>query len=60
MGFGAPKSDNLRRFRAILEEAGIATTQRVQRGADVAAACGQLRVLQQEKRFETSIPLAVR
>ena len=60
MGFGAPKSENLRRFRAILEEAGVATTQRVQRGADVAAACGQLRVLQQEKPFETSIPLAVR
>lgn len=60
MGFGAPKADDLRRFRAILEEAGVATTQRVQRGADVAAACGQLRALQQERPFETSIPLAVR
>ncbi|HEX8465253.1 MAG TPA: hypothetical protein VF627_11605, partial [Abditibacterium sp.] len=59
-GFGAPKSDDLRRFKAILEEAGVATTQRVQRGADVAAACGQLRVLKQEPQFETSIPLAVR
>ena len=61
MGFGSPKSEDLRRFRATLEDAGIATTQRVQRGADVAAACGQLRVLQQETpAFENSIPLAVK
>ncbi len=60
-GFGSPKSEDLRRFRAILEESNIAVTQRVQRGADVAAACGQLRVLQSEKpAFETSIPLGVR
>ena len=30
-------------FRAILEKAGIQVTQRVQRGADIDAACGQLR-----------------
>jgi 23S rRNA (adenine2503-C2)-methyltransferase len=41
--FHAPSKDKVRRFRAILEESGVATTQRVQRGADVAAACGQLR-----------------
>lgn len=61
--FGAPSAENLRRFRAILEDAGVATTQRVQRGADVAAACGQLRALQQERvlpAFENSIPLAVK
>ena len=59
-GFGAPKSEDLRRFKAILEDANIATTQRVQRGADVAAACGQLRVLADENQFESSIPLNVR
>ncbi|RYG75586.1 23S rRNA (adenine(2503)-C(2))-methyltransferase RlmN [bacterium] len=59
LGFGSPDPIQLRRFKNILEEAGIATTQRVQRGADVAAACGQLRALKQEPRFESSIPLAV-
>jgi 23S rRNA (adenine2503-C2)-methyltransferase len=43
--FHAPPKEHLRRFRAILEQSGIATTQRVQRGADVAAACGQLRAV---------------
>ena len=43
--FHAPNSDDLRAFRGTLENAGIAVTQRVQRGADVAAACGQLRAL---------------
>jgi 23S rRNA (adenine2503-C2)-methyltransferase len=47
--FGAPKPENLREFRAILERAGVAVTQRVQRGADVAAACGQLRALKDDK-----------
>lgn len=41
--FDAPTSENVRQFRGTLEAAGIAVTQRVQRGADVAAACGQLR-----------------
>jgi len=41
--FDAPTPENVRQFRAALENAGVATTQRVQRGADVAGACGQLR-----------------
>ncbi len=41
--FDAPTPENIRQFRGTLENAGIAVTQRVQRGADVAAACGQLR-----------------
>jgi 23S rRNA (adenine2503-C2)-methyltransferase len=41
--FDAPQPETLRRFRETLEASGVATTQRVQRGADVAAACGQLR-----------------
>ena len=55
--FGAPKPEALREFRAILERAGVTVTQRVQRGADVAAACGQLRVLKNEVKSEDVIPL---
>jgi 23S rRNA (adenine2503-C2)-methyltransferase len=43
--FHAPAKEDLRRFRATLEESGVTVTQRVQRGADVAAACGQLRAV---------------
>ena len=47
--FAGVKPEALREFRGILERAGISVTQRVQRGADVAAACGQLRALNQER-----------
>ena len=43
--FIASKPETLREFRSILERNGVTVTQRVQRGADVAAACGQLRAL---------------
>lgn len=43
--FHPPSKDDLRRFRTTLEENGVTVTQRVQRGADVAAACGQLRAV---------------
>ena len=56
--FGAPRPEDLRGFRATLEAAGVSVTQRVQRGADVAAACGQLRAFDQNQR-ENVIPLAV-
>ena len=55
--FGAPRAEDLRGFRATLEAAGVSVTQRVQRGADVAAACGQLRTLEKERTGV--IPLAV-
>ena len=55
--FGAPSSENLRGFRGVLEAAGVSVTQRVQRGADVAAACGQLRAFDQERKGV--IPLVV-
>lgn len=55
--FNAPGKDNLRRFRQTLEESGIATTQRVQRGADVAAACGQLRAVESKPSFESTLPV---
>ena len=54
-GFGAPKPETLRNFRAILEKQGVATTQRQQRGADVAAACGQLRVQKENPQKENPL-----
>lgn len=42
--FAPPSPARIRRFRRILEQAGIAVTQRVERGQDIAAACGQLAV----------------
>lgn len=42
-GFQRPEPERIRRFRSILEQAGIQVTQRVERGQDIAAACGQLR-----------------
>lgn len=42
-GFQRPEAERVRRFRAILNAAGIETTQRVERGHDIDAACGQLR-----------------
>lgn len=41
-GFARPSKDGVRAFRAILESEGVNTTQRVERGHDIAAACGQL------------------
>lgn len=52
--FAGVKPEALREFRGILERAGVSVTQRVQRGADVAAACGQLRALGEA---ENVIPL---
>ncbi len=52
--FVAPQPERLREFRNILERAGVAVTQRVQRGADVAAACGQLRALKDNSSTRSS------
>ncbi|MFN7017968.1 MAG: 23S rRNA (adenine(2503)-C(2))-methyltransferase RlmN [Fimbriimonadales bacterium] len=41
--FQRPEAERVRRFRAILEAAGVEVTQRVERGHDIDAACGQLR-----------------
>lgn len=56
--FAGVKPEALREFRAIIERAGVSVTQRVQRGADVAAACGQLRALNETPIRENVIPLA--
>lgn len=41
--FGPSKPEAIQAFRRILEDAGFPVTVRVERGADIAAACGQLR-----------------
>jgi 23S rRNA (adenine2503-C2)-methyltransferase len=41
-GFQRPTRERVSRFRSILESKGVNTTERVERGHDIAAACGQL------------------
>lgn len=41
-GFARPKPEAIRKFRRVLESRRVQVTQRVERGHDVAAACGQL------------------
>ncbi|MCH7945787.1 MAG: 23S rRNA (adenine(2503)-C(2))-methyltransferase RlmN [Armatimonadetes bacterium] len=41
-GFARPKRERVRAFRRRLEKHGVNVTQRVERGHDIAAACGQL------------------
>lgn len=43
VGFRTPRASRVRAFRAVLEGAGRPTTQRMQRGRPIDAACGQLR-----------------
>jgi len=43
LGFYNPSPKDVRAFREVLSNAGIQVTQRVQRGPDIDAACGQLR-----------------
>ena len=46
--FDAPSRNRVRAFREALEASGIAVTQRVERGQDIAAACGQLALKRDE------------
>ncbi len=43
-GFMRPEPARIARFRRVLEEAGVAVTQRVEKGHDISAACGQLKL----------------
>ena len=52
------KPEAIRRFRDVLMEAGIVTTTRKTRGDDIAAACGQLAGLVQDKTKRTVQRLA--
>ncbi|MDQ2985273.1 MAG: 23S rRNA (adenine(2503)-C(2))-methyltransferase RlmN [Armatimonadota bacterium] len=54
-GFSRPSNNRVRNFRSILEGAGVNVTQRVERGHDIAAACGQLKG-QHEGRFAKRRP----
>jgi 23S rRNA (adenine2503-C2)-methyltransferase len=42
--FAGPSAARVRAFREALEQAGVTVTQRMERGQDIAAACGQLAV----------------
>jgi 23S rRNA (adenine2503-C2)-methyltransferase len=42
-GFHRPSNNRVRAFRTALESTGVNVTQRVERGHDIAAACGQLK-----------------
>jgi len=53
--FAAPPPSRIRAFRDVLERAGRPTTQRMQRGQPIDAACGQLR-----RRVGESLPAPVR
>ena len=41
-GFARPERSRVRAFRSVLESRGVNTTERQERGHDIAAACGQL------------------
>lgn len=41
-GFARPERARVRAFRSVLESRGVNVTERVERGHDIAAACGQL------------------
>ncbi len=58
-GFARPSRDRVRTFRGILDRAGVNTTERVERGHDIAAACGQLAGQHQGRfaRRESSVAL---
>ncbi len=48
--FHARSRKSIRAFREILEAAGIQVTQRLQRGSDIDAACGQLKTKKQKPK----------
>ncbi len=51
-GFGRPSGDRVRAFRRTLEARRVNVTQRMERGHDIAAACGQL-AGQHQGKFST-------
>lgn len=54
-GFARPENERVRAFRAALEREGANVTQRVERGHEIAAACGQL-AGQHQGRFGRRLP----
>jgi 23S rRNA (adenine2503-C2)-methyltransferase len=53
--FHDPSNDRVHDFVAILEQAGIVATVRKRKGADIDAACGQLRLRRQQVRREADV-----
>jgi 23S rRNA (adenine2503-C2)-methyltransferase len=47
-GMKATPREQVLAFQQVLEDAGIATTIRIERGSDIAAACGQLKVEEEQ------------
>ncbi|HET9494439.1 MAG TPA: 23S rRNA (adenine(2503)-C(2))-methyltransferase RlmN [Chloroflexia bacterium] len=47
-GMQATSREQVLAFQKVLEDAGIATTIRIERGSDIAAACGQLKVEEEQ------------
>lgn len=62
-GFRRPTAERVRAFRAELEARGVNATQRVERGHDIAAACGQLagrhpgRFARRSRASELTVPV---
>lgn len=59
-GFRRPSANRIRAFRGVLESAGVTVTQRVERGHDIAAACGQLAGEHVGRFAKRGVPLGVR
>lgn len=49
LGWQRPDRDRCKVFQHVLREAGISATLRIDKGTDIAAACGQLRLQHKEK-----------
>jgi 23S rRNA (adenine2503-C2)-methyltransferase len=54
--FNAPSRNAVRRFREALEARGVTVTQRMERGQDIAAACGQLAVQGKAAGVQAAVP----
>lgn len=54
--FDAPSRNAVRRFRESLEARGVTVTQRMERGQDIAAACGQLAVQGKQGDIQAEMP----
>jgi 23S rRNA (adenine2503-C2)-methyltransferase len=55
--FDAPSRNRVQAFRRVLEQYGVTVTQRVERGQDIAAACGQLAVKARLVGEEVAVPV---
>jgi 23S rRNA (adenine2503-C2)-methyltransferase len=57
-GFARPERDRVRAFRSVLVGKGVNATERVERGHDIAAACGQLAGQHMGKFGKKTLPLS--